>query len=169
MTKEAELLERRKAGEEFGRIWQEKYPDAETAGEVVLRAREDGLDLVPLADKAFPADLVREVLGDLLAPLDALAQESAVISMTVGCVTDGIGHSVEIRAKLRDGERVYSWVINDIDGDDEGHVEVYGGLGSAGTPGAPLKTPREAFEAAMQALANYGGPAALLKLEEGDS
>ncbi len=158
----AELQEEAKAHEEFGRIWQEKYPDAKTMGEVVRMAGEDGLDLVPLADKAFPEDLVRELMGDLLAPLDALAQESAVISMTVGCVTDGIAHNVEVHAVHRDGERVYRWVVNQIEGDDDGE-EMYGGLGSAGSPGAPLKTPREAFEAAIQALANAGGPAALLE------
>ncbi len=158
----AEQQDRAKAGEEFGRIWQEKYPDAKTMGEVVLRAREDGLDLEALADKALSEDIVREVMGDPLAPLDTLAQESAVISMTVACSTNGVAHNVEVHAVHRDGERVYRWVVNQIEG-DEGDEEMYGGLGSAGTPGAPLRTPREAFEAAMQALVNAGGPAALLK------
>lgn len=157
------LNESQAADEQLAKIWQERYPNAQTVGEVIELAAADGLDLMPLADKAFPAELLESVMGDPLAPLDALADDTPIISMTVQCNTEGLNHCVEVHAMNRDGKRVYSWTVNRIEGDEYGMAEMYGALGPTGAPNGPLSTPREAFEAAMQALHNYGGPANLLK------
>ncbi len=159
----ADIVEGSKAHEELSRIWQERYPDAQSLGEVVTRAQAEGLDLVDLADKAFPEDLMIEMYGDPLAPLDGLEQDSPVVSMTVQCNTEGIGHNVEIHAVHRDGTRMFAWTINHLEGDEEGWVDLNGGYGPVGSPGQPLATPRQAFDAAMDALAKRGGPAGLIE------
>lgn len=159
----ADIVEGEKAHEELSRIWQERYPDAQSLGEVVTRAQAEGLDLVGLADKAFPEDLMIEMYGDPLAPLDGLEQDSPVVSMTVQCNTEGVGHNVEIHAVHRDGTRMFAWTINHLEGDEEGWVDLNGGYGPVGSPGQPLATPRQAFDAAMDALAKHGGPAGLIE------
>jgi hypothetical protein len=104
----SEIMETLEANDELDRIWRDKYPDARSLEEAVTRSRADGLDVDDLLAKAFAVDRVKQLIDETLAPLDALAEPSAVIGTTVQCNTGGPDHCVDVRAVNRDGRQMFT-------------------------------------------------------------